>query len=76
MTINKKVLSRAYLPHQHKIYKLFLTLHDRPPYRVYHIMKILQALHIKCLYDHIYLEDLYVVKQYRKYDVINIFCGS
>ena len=65
------------MPHQHKRYnQIYLTLHDKAPYRVYHIMRILKAFNIKGMYDHVYLEEFYVTKQYRTYDVINIFCGS
>ena len=77
ITINRKVLSRANVPHRHKRYnKFYLTLHDKPPFRVYHIMHILQTFKIKCMTNHVYLEDVYVDRKYRKYDVIRIFCGS
>jgi len=77
LTINKKILSRAVVPHRHKRYNTFyLTLHDKPPFRVHNIMLIIQALNIKCMTSHVYLEDIAVVRKYRKYDVIKIFCGS
>ena len=45
LTINRKTLSRATMPHRHKRYnKFFLTLHDNPPFIVYDIMRIIQAL--------------------------------
>jgi len=77
ISITKKVLSRAAMPHKHKRYnKFYLTMHDKPPFRVYHIMRIIQALNIKSMTDHIYLEEVCVVRKYRKYDVIRLFCGS
>ena len=76
-TINKKVLSRAMVPRIHKRYnKFYLTLHDKPPFRVYHIMRIIQALKIKSMTDHVYLEDVFITKKNKKYDVVKIFCGS
>lgn len=55
ITINKNVLSRATMPHRHKRYnKFYLTLHDKPPFRVCHILRVIQALKIK-KYDRTYL---------------------
>ena len=77
LTIKRKILSRSYMPHRHKKYnKFYLILHDKGPYRVLNILQILQALKIKCLNDHIYLEEIYVARRFRSYDVIRIFCGS
>ena len=77
LTIKRKILSRSYMPHRHKKYnKFYLILHDDPPYRILTIMRILQALKIKCLNDHIYLEEIYVARKFRSYDVIRLFCGS
>ena len=77
LTIKRKILSRSYMPHRHKRYnKFYLILHDDPPYRILTIMRILQALKIKCLNDHIYLEEIYVARKFRSYDVIRLFCGS
>ena len=64
ITMKRKVLSPANVAHRHKTYnKFYLTLHDKPPFRVYHIMHIIQALKIKSMTNHVYLEDAHIDKK-------------